>query len=441
MKLPKKHYLFACGSGALLPLAFAPFNLWPLAIIMPAVLLYLTSKTLPKQSFKLGYLFGIGYFLVGVSWVYVSIHDFGHSNFLVAGMLTLLFVLYLALFPALTMYTTAKTHRLLFPVIWVLFEWLRSSLFTGFPWLLLGYSQINSYLKSYAPIGGIYLVSLMILITSYCLLLKNKKTNIIILIFIWAVGFKYYNIPINNPNNKQLKISLIQGNLSPNDKFLLDDPINASWQAYGTQMQDVWDSDVIVWPENAIPLPLPWSQEYLNKLDKIAKQHNTALLIGMPVATDDRQNYFNAIVGLGTASGRYYKRHLVPFGEYLPFDKYLRGLINFFDLPMSNFVTGNRDDLVIPDIKFAYLICYEIAYPQLINKSDIDAILTISEDGWFGNSWGPHQHLDIARMRALETGKYVIRATTSGISTIIDPQGNVIMRSPQFVPWVLTSHI
>jgi apolipoprotein N-acyltransferase len=192
-------------------------------------------------------------------------------------------------------------------------------------------------------------------------------------------------------------------------------------------------------------LPLPFAQPLITLINHFAKQHDITLLLGLPVEISNKppQNY-TSLLALGTAQGIYHKKLLVPFGEYLPFAPWLRGLINFFAIPMSDFIAGPKFQapLVIPKSKLLPLICYEIAYPEQVRQALLeqqsDAIVTISEDGWFGDSWGPKQHLAIARMRALENGRFVLRSTTSGISAIINEKGQVLQQAPQFKPYVLT---
>jgi apolipoprotein N-acyltransferase len=190
---------------------------------------------------------------------------------------------------------------------------------------------------------------------------------------------------------------------------------------------------------------MPLATPFVTALDELAKQNNINLILGLPVEINNGSHtYYNTLLALGISQGMYHKKILVPFGEYLPLEQWLRGLINLFNIPMSNFKSGPslQTPLLTPNSKLLPLICYEIAYPEQVRKELLEqqseAIITISEDGWFGKSWGPHQHLDIARMRALENGRYVIRSTTSGISALINEKGNVIKQSPQFKPYVLT---
>ncbi len=452
--------VLALLTGAILPLAFAPYQLWWLAVLSPTALLWFWKDASPKQALQLGFCYGLGFFGVGVSWVYVSIHYFGQTDVPLALFITALFIIILALFPALNgyilkqLYPNPKPNFALclvgFPSSWVLFEWIRSWIFSGFPWLYLGYTQIDTFLSNYAPILSVYGISLAIVFSSGCIVaIINipKKENfklrqllpLLFLCGVWGGGYYLDKLQLTKPwtysEGPVQTVALIQGNINPLEKFPDNNPIFATDQIYGPLTENQWWLDLIIWPESAIPLPLPDAQDYINFLDKKAKAHNITFITGLQVINN--HNYYNAMIALGNnSSPLYYKRHLVPFGEYLPFDKLLRGLINFFDLPMSDFLEGPDDQPLLKsgNLRIEPLICYEIAFPELVRSSlkDANVIVNISEDGWFGRSWGPYQHLQIARMRALETNRYVLRATTSGISAIIDPKGKIVSASPQF---------
>jgi apolipoprotein N-acyltransferase len=487
-------------AGAMLPLAFAPFNIWPLAILSPAYLLwiwthpkwtkdsglhfkrfnthykrnskgswvkrfkffsFLNFNTEAGQNFVSGFIYGLGMFGVGVSWVFISIHHFGNTDAPLAVFLTAIMVSLLALLTGLQGYLLKKCFKgsqtafcfLGFPCIWVLFEWFRSIYFTGFPWLFLGYTQFDTPLSSYAPLGSVYAVSLAVVLSSAAivvLLLKeirnlNKIVILSLMIGIWGIGAYLRDYQWTEIFPSEYKVSLVQGNVLPFDKFSQSDPIQAARNTYVALSEKHWGSHLIIWPENAIAYPLPMAQHFINELHNIAKANKSTLITGLQTVKHNR-DYYNSMIAVGEGSGIYHKQHLVPFGDFLPFEETLRGLIQFFDIPMSSFVAGppEQDLLKLGTVNgamnIAPLICYEVAFPQLVR--DISqrsaVIVTISEDGWFGDSFGPHQHLEIARMRALETGRFLLRATTSGISAIIGPKGKLLETSPQFQPMVLT---
>ena len=212
-------------------------------------------------------------------------------------------------------------------------------------------------------------------------------------------------------------------------------------QQYRSLSEPHWGVDLILWPEAAITVFEHQAGELLARLDERGKAEGSALVLGLPAVeplADGDYAFLNTAIGLGLAEGRYVKRRLVPFGEYVPLEDVLRGLIQFFDLPMSHAVSGDAEQ---PPLQLGFgtavmAICYEVVYPQLV-REEVDVLLTISNDTWFGASIGPEQHLAIARMRALENGRWLLRATNNGITAIVDEQGRVQARLPQFEAGVL----
>lgn len=449
-------FLLALFAGIVLPLAFAPFNLWFFAVLSPAVLLWIWQipTLMPKGAFITGLGYGLGMFGAGISWVFVSIHEFGNTHIPLAAFITFLLVFILALFIAIQGYCLKyffrgppTAFRLFgFPSCWVLFEWIRSWLFTGFPWLYLGYAALQTPLSSYAPIASVYGVSWAVVITSGILITlvsgnKNAKSVACFLfVIIWGVGFLFQHYAFTTLEPHPYTVSLIQGNIKPLDKFSQSHPIRATQKTYGALTESEWGRDLILWPESAIPLPLPYSEPYIQYLNTMALTHHSTLITGIQVI-NNHGDYHNALIALGEGTGIYHKHHLLPFGDFVPFERWLRGLIGFFDLPMSSFVNGSKNQALVRagNLKLDPLICYEIAFPELVRETlrNANAIITLSEDGWFGHSWGPFQHLQIAQMRALETGRYVLRATTSGITAIIDAKGKLVATIPQFKAMVL----
>lgn len=449
------YFLSALFSGALIPFAFSPFDFWGLAILAPAILLMLwqDEKLSPKIVFWLGFTFGLGMFGVGVSWVFVSIHRYGGTDIPLAIFITSLLVFLLSVFPALQGYVLKRwfkgnhTQFLLlgFPSIWVLFEWIRSVAFTGFPWLFLGYTELNTPLKGFAPIGSVYLVSLMVVLTSASLIAllktKHKILPILLLFFIWGLGILLNSISWTTPFSRVHTVSLVQGNIPLMQKFNQKDPISATEQTYGKLSEPYWGQDLILWPESAILLPLPYAKSYLEVLGDRAKKSGGTLITGIQVI-NSRHEYYNSLVAVGNGTGIYHKTHLLPYGDYLPFESWLRGLISFFDLPLSSFSRGTQNQALIQagDLKLNPQICYEIAFPELIRDTlrEATVIVNLTEDGWFGDSFGPHQHLQISRMRAVETGRPLLRSTRGGITAIINPDGKIQIEAPPFQATVLS---
>jgi len=450
-------YTLALLSGAALPLAFAPFNYWIIGILSPAVLLWVWQTYFigPREAFWTGFFYGLGLFGVGVSWVFISIHRYGNTEIPLAVGLTSLLIICLSFFIAIQGYLLKKYFRgsnaafwiLGFPSTWVLLEWVRGWLFTGFPWLYLGYTQLETPLVHYAPIASVYGVSFCVALTSGLLitlifgLKKNRITAGIVLTLLWGTGFLLKTVQYTTPSPRTYTVSLVQSNIKPNDKYSQPEPLSHIQTLYGDLMQaSAWQSDLILWPEGAIPVPLPLSQLYIDQLQTMASIYRTTLISGI-INLDNQGHYFNSLITIGDGNGTYHKQHLLPFGDYVPFQTWLRGFIDFFDLPMSSFESGPKQQPLIHanDLLLDPLICYEIAFPDLIRSTlrNANAIITLSEDGWFGASLGPHQHLQIAQMRALETGRYVLRATTSGLTAIINEHGKITAIAPAFEATVL----
>lgn len=459
-----KNYLIAIILGASLTLAFAPFHIWPISFIAILLLIYLLTKQRnTKNSFYLGFYFGIGFFATNVSWIFVSIYKYGDTNSFLALLITSLFIIFLALFPAINLYLLKKSKlanclnwRLVigFPASWTLLEIFRGWFLTGFPWSLLGYTQMNSLLKYYASLGGIFGVSFVVALISslFSHLLFNFKKNgkiknfitINLILFIFISPKLFYNFNNNLKLEQPIKVAIIQSNITPDDKFLYKNSIEVIKKVsedYWQPTKHLKNVDLVIWPENSIPLEAEnyVANNFLYSIDQFTKNNNFSLLVGIPIQHKYKSNYFyNAVLALGHARGVYYKTNLVPFGDYVPLENLFRGLINFFNLPLSSFIAGNSDQepIVFNGRNLLATVCYDIAYAEDLRvrvlKQNPGVIVTISEDGWFGDSFGPKQHLDLARMRAIETNRYVLRATTSGISAIIDNQGNIVKQTPQF---------
>lgn len=459
---------WAAVLGALTVLAFAPFNYFPLSIIAPALLLQLWLTIKPLQAFIRGWFYGVGFYGLGVSWVYISIHRYGNTSAPLAILLTSLFVMSLALLPALhgfcftRLFSKAKPYSVLlaFPASWVLFEWVRSWIFTGFPWLLLGDSQTNSPLAAFTPIVGEFGVSFIVvfigtlaLILSRCHPKEHQARRgifssmlIIITIFlgIWITAFALKNKQWTNPIGNPIKVAMVQGNV-PQELKWSPEYRTTILNLYPKLTDNYWNNDIIIWPEGAIPLESHHARDYINYVDATAKQHHAVLITGIPTAVDHSFKFYNSILMLGESQGAYYKRHLVPFGEYVPLENILRGLIGFFDIPMSDFIPGPWEQplLKAKDIKLAVFICYEIAYSNIVwhDLPQAQLLITLSDDAWFGDSFAPAQHLQIAISRAQQTGRYLLFSGNNGITAIISPQGKITASVPQFIETVLTGTV
>ena len=438
--------LAALVAGGFTTLTASPFDLWWLGPVAMG-LLYVGLHTLtPRQAALKGWLYGVALFASGTSWVYVSIHDYGYTGVPLAVFLTALFVGVLALFFAGTFwlyrrFIGPRWALLTFAGAWVLGEVLRTYLFTGFPWLLVGSSYVDSPLASWAPVGGVYLLSLLVVLTGTLgvEVLRRQWWAALPLAAIWLAPLALphqWTTPVSEPT----RVALLQGNLPQLLKWTPEGQRTAA-NTYSELTRDVADeADLILWPETALPMIDSQARPVLERVQANLPV-DTALLTGI-VQLDEDDRYFNSVIGVGNVEGSYQKEHLVPFGEYLPLESLLRGAINFFDLPMSSFTKGAADQtpMQAAGVAIGNAICYEIIYPELVAQraADSGVIVTVSNDTWFGASIGPHQHLQMARLRALENGRYVVRATSNGITAIIDPRGNVVDRAPQFETTYLT---
>jgi len=468
-------------SGFFLVFAYAPFSYWWLALILPSIVLYQINNTPPKLAAKRMALFAFGWFSSGISWVHVSIDQFGGLPLIVSLLLMLSLCAYLAIFPALSGYLTAhfsknkQVNLWLFPSLWLLCEYLRSVVLTGFPWLSLGYSQIDSPLASFAPVIGEVGLTGIILLFNICLVkiynisaiiykerakhtaIRFSKNGIIFPTAFSAVivitSFALNQVSWTELTGKSVKIALIQGNIAQSIKWQPE-------QEWPTMLKYLdltrvnYDADIIVWPESAIPALEPTVQDYLSTVNRSAILNNSSIVTGLINYNFESKEYFNALLVLGKKNtedeqgyyynhnNRYYKNHLLPIGEFVPFQELLRPLAPFFNLPMSSFTAGNyiQPNLIANNIHILPLNCFEIAFPKQLaaNFTDnTDMILTVSNDAWFGDSHGPHQHFEIARMRALEFGRPLVRATNNGVTGMINHLGKVTAIAPQFEEVVL----
>ncbi|SCZ51729.1 apolipoprotein N-acyltransferase [Thiohalomonas denitrificans] len=458
--------LAAFLAGGLLPLAFAPFDILPLAVLSPAVLFWLWHDAAPRRAAGLGFLFGLGQFGIGVSWVFVAINEFGGTGMLPAALLTGLFVAALALYPALVGYLgrrlaprsgPATALLLLWPALWTGGEWLRGWLFSGFPWLSLGYSQIDGPLAGWGPVAGVYGMSWVVAFTAGLVAwlvsvpgLQVKGARVVVPILLaavfWGGAWWVDRLEWTSPEGKPLTVSLIQGNLPQETKW---EPgaIRERLETYaGLTRERLGQSDLVVWPENAVTVFYhEIADQYFDPLEREAVETGTDLILGLPVLAEDGRQYFTSMMSLGSHRDFYFKQHLVPFGEYVPFESLLRGLIGFFDVPMSSFIPGpeGQQPLQVAGHRAAVSVCYEDAFGSQFARTLQNATLLVngSNNAWYGDSLAPHQHLQISRMRALETGRPMLRATTNGISALVDARGRLLATSPQFERYVLTHRV
>lgn len=447
------YYFLALVAGALIHLSLAPYNLWLVGftgLLVFAGLLALSESR--KAVFTLTYSFATGLFGAGVNWVYVSIHTYGEVPAPLAVIFTGGFVLFLALIfalPWLLIPSFAKTRAqrlLVFPFFWFLTEWLRGWLLTGFPWLYLGYGQVDGLLSGWLPIIGV--LGAGALIASCASLLvwtadrRSSGVTLLSTVFIGLIlllerGFS--GLEWTKDSNIDIPVTLVQPDIPLRDKW---NPAKTTdiLDVLETSSSDAWQPGLLIWPEAAIPYTGSSADPYVEFIDQLSTASNTAMVTGLLTYDDEQGRYLNSIVGLGKVDSIYHKQRLVPFGEYVPLESWLRGTMQFFNLPMSIISRGPADQ---EPLSFEYqdqtynlapAICYEIAYASLVADlaKKADLLVTLSNDAWFGASIGPWQHMQIAQARALENQKPLIRVTNNGISGLVDYRGQLYASLPQF---------
>ena len=446
--------LLALLAGGALPLALAPFDIWPLMLLAGGLCFWVLQRAgSGAGAFWRGWLFGVGKYAVGASWVYVSIDVYGGAGTLLSTALVALFVAGLALFHGAFGWLyywarcvgrcTGMADALLFATVWTTLEWALTWVFTGFPWLFAGYAFIDTPLAGLASVGGVLLVSFAAILTATTLATARAQRLALLLgAAVWLVAWGLHAIDWTTLGETRT-VALVQANQAQETKWNPDGARRAKVR-YRQLSAPVWDHDIVFWSEAAIPELYHRAAPFINA---VAGPARADLVLGV-VAAQVQQGSERIVIhnaAISTGGGIYRKRRLVPFGEYVPLESLLRGSIAFFDLPMSRTAPGAHMQPLLQagGFAFALAICYEIAYPSAVaaHARHADALATLSNDTWFGASIGPHQHLQIARMRALENGKYVLRATNNGITAIIDQRGTVAARLPQFEAGVLTGTV
>lgn len=460
MRFLTNRYFYAFLLGAMLVFGFSPFNFWPVGLVVPALLFLLFEHKKPKQAFKLGLCFGLGEFGVGTSWTYVSLAYYGNGIFL-ALLITAIFILMLALFPAMQFWLIqryfikhSRLTRLLiaYPLLWGVFELLRGWIFTGFPWLLLGYTETFTPLAGFAKLGSVYLVSVLCVFMAGLILalgntwktqIKRKVICVVVFIALLVGGSLLRHHQYTHPVGKPLQVALIQGNISENEKWN-PKALSSILTTYANLTGPNLETPLIVWPENSIP-NLPQNvMNFIGALDNNATLFKSAIVFGIPIENPINQQYYNGALAVGDAQGMYLKQHLVPFGEYVPLSPVFGPIFNLFNIPMSEFSKGpsNVIPMTILGLPVRIFICYESAYPFLFREAQDSAyIITLTDDAWFGHSLGAYQHEEMEAMRAIETGRPILRATNTGITSIIDQNGNILAKAPMFQQYVLKGQI
>jgi apolipoprotein N-acyltransferase len=431
-------------AGAATVVAFAPAGVYPLALVTFALLAQRWSEASPRRCFMAGFWFGCGFFAAGVSWVYVSMSEFGGMPPPLAAFATAFFCAFLALFPAVAGWLQARIPAslavrvcLLIPAAWTVFEWLRGVIFTGFPWVAVGYAAVGWPPQGYAPLGGVYLLTFLTLALAGLVLLafQNRRSMAAILglLAILVIGEALRYVEWTTPEGAPVETSLLQGNVAQEMKFR-PERYAQILETYARLVDDS-KAKLIVLPETAVPNWLDRvDPAYLARLAAVAKRNDGDLLLGIAYREPPR-SYYNSVVTLGVSPVQiYHKTHLVPFGEFVPpgFDWVMSRL----DIPMSSFSRGKPapPPLEVAGQRVAVNICYEDAFGDEIaaRLPQATLLVNVSNVAWFGDSLAPTQHLQMARLRSIETGRMHLTATNTGVTAAIDRDGSVLGRLPQY---------
>lgn len=460
IKKKSVYFLIVLIMGGIGSIAFSPYDFWPAAIISLCFLQILIINHNLKYTAIIGLFWGIGFFGSGINWIFISISSFGGMPFLVNIVIVFIFVLYLAIYPSIfatilnRLCPTINIYRMVFvsPALWQIIEYLRGKIFSGFPWLQFGYTQINGPLKSLAPIGGVEIITFYIMtivgliVYSYAKrILYPLLAILLILIMILPLSYLKWYKPLSEIKTN---VSLIQGNIPQTlkwDKNYLQHTLDIY---FALSKNMIKKQSIIIWPECAIPDLEFNQQKFLYKLDYISRLFKSHIITGIIDSDEDKNNLFkkyNSILVLGNNHNpykynninRYRKHHLVPFGEFIPLKKVLKHFASLFNFPMSTLHKGKyiQNALRVNNYNITSIICYEIIFGEQIRSnfnSHTNFLLAISNNAWFGNSIGPWQHFQMARMRALELGTPLLHCTNNGITAIINPDGNIESILPQF---------
>ena len=441
-------------AGVALPLAFSPFGWFPIAPLSLAVLFWSWFDATPRRAFMRGWLYGVGQFGFGIFWIHESF-QFSHVALSYAVVMTALLVIGMALYPALAGLLARCLVRggiavqalMVMPAVWILVEWLRGWLFTGFGWLQVGYSQLGAPLDGVFPVLGVLGVGWAVALSAGALVLailgvgRMRLMGLMATALLWLAAGVLGRVDWTEPAGDALAVALVQGNV-PQDQKWLASMRRPTLERYLRLTSGHWGADLVVWPETALPGLRDDLAPFISMLRGEASARGTDVVVGVPEIDRESQTFYNSVLVLGARETVFRKRHLVPFGEYLPLDRWLRPGAEALGIPVANFSAG-AEEQALPRAAghpLAVSICYEIAFGNEIRRAlpEAEMLITVSNDAWFGTSIGPHQHMQMAAARALETGRYLLRATNTGITAIVAPDGAIDSALPQFEAGVLS---
>ncbi|OOR87400.1 apolipoprotein N-acyltransferase [Moraxella caviae] len=444
--------LLALLAGAVFSYALAPHYIWGLAIVSPMVLYaLLLGDVSTKRAFWTGQFYGFGLWAVGAFWLYTSIHEYGAIAPWLAVLMIGAMAFVMGLFHGVMAWLFVRflgRQPLAFAGLWVLQEWLKTWLLTGFPWLFVGYAFTEqAWINELAPIFGVFGISFVVVLfaASIVELVRRHVGFMAISVILLAIAAVLSAAGVSwvKPTGEKLSVSLVQGNI-PQDIKWLTEYRERTLAIYDQLSRGEWGQDLVVWPEAAIPLFQDEAQEYIARQERRATKADSAWISGILYRESDK--FYNSVMLRGADKGLYHKQNLVPFGEYVPmaglFDilPNLAGMQNVASTSKGN---PNQAPFTIKGKKLGAAICYEVAYPETTrqNAKDSNFLLTVSNDAWFGTSAGPWQHLQMVQMRSLETGRPFVRATNTGVTAFINEKGRIMGTAPQFERVVLRGKV
>lgn len=448
----------AAAAGALVAVSFAPIGWWPFAVLCPAILMWLWQGVTPREGAWLGFWFNAGTFAAGTYWLYISIRIFGEAPLAVAFLLMAALVVIMGLYHAALGYvitrwlpaTGAVRWFLGAPAAWLLIEWWRGWFLSGFSWLSLGYSQTDTWLASFAPVAGVYGISAMLLLSAggltalICGTTRMRVVGAVVALLPWLAGLGLQQVNWTHPSGPAVSVAVIQGSISQDQKWLDSNQDNIL-KLYQQLTEKVLGTQLIVWPESAVPDLANNQLPYIETLYRESRAHRSGLVFGILRKSDEGEHYFNSVLSLDKTINWYDKNHLVPFAEFFPVPHFVRTWLRLMSLPYEDFTRGgdNQPPLPVAGLNLGATVCYEDAYGSAMIGvlQQADALVNVTNDAWFGHSTARYQHFQIARMRALEAGRYLIRAANNGVTGVIGPHGEVVARAPEFETYTLMSSI
>lgn len=450
--------VLAFGVGALLACAFAPLQWWPLAIVCPAVLMWLWEEAAPREAAWSGFWFSFGTFLAGTYWLYFSVHVLGKAPVWLTVAIMLGVVGIMALYNALIGYVVARwlprsgAWRWLvgMPAAWLLVEWWRGWFLSGFSWLSLGYSQTDTWLAPLAPLLGVYGVSLVMLLSAGALVAlvrgdgRVRLAAVLILVVPWIAAAMLRPVQWTHPSGPPVSVAVIQADIPQQDKWV-DSYASQILDRYRKMTESALGTKLIVWPEAALPDLANNLLPYISLVDRETQARGSSLVMGAVRVSEDGNHYYDSILALGNPPSWYAKDHLVPFAEFFPVPHFVREWLRLMTLPYESFSRGGTDQSPLPvaGLELGPTICYEVGYGayMLHMLPKANALVNVTNDAWFGHSTARYEQFQMSRMRALEEGRSMVVASNDGISAVIGPRGEILASAPPFEPYVLRSSV